>query len=333
MIMTVGTAFRQHSTRVDPGVGSRQSTAGFLLMLGSATVYIWASFDPQSQPAQNKLASWLGVVGLMLAFQLLREIEWRAVAGALVIVELVVLVNYFTAVQHGGVNAIWVGRVVMLAGLFAFLAPQRGFTRWIVLFLHLAVLLEIGKQGPLIGFLAGVLVYAAFAPSIPRRLFLGIAFLALSAAIFLTRLYGVLSSEIDDQGTASARVELWRFALSSWNGERLFGNGFGSFYVTNGFHLFPYPHNVFLEALAELGIIGLALLAACAYFGLRRAQNPRVVAVFATALVAAQVSGSIPGNHEMWLIIATCGLLRDRAKHGVPRLSAVPRRRLQKNRL
>lgn len=127
--------------------------------------------------------------------------------------------------------------------------------------------------------------------------FFGIA--ALSAGSLLQfrgieRLASIANSTTDKTG----RDELWSAALKMADANPVFGAGFGSFQgsANNLQEAGHYPHNVFLELLAENGLIGFTLFLAAL-----------VTAVFATTRRA----GTIPFTHvAIWLGFLVCTLFQ-----------------------
>jgi O-antigen ligase len=60
---------------------------------------------------------------------------------------------------------------------------------------------------------------------------------------------------------SSGRLDLWSHGLTLASAHPIFGGGFASFHgITTIEDAGHYPHNVFLEAVAETGLIGLSLL-------------------------------------------------------------------------
>ena len=72
----------------------------------------------------------------------------------------------------------------------------------------------------------------------------------------LDRLFGSLGQS-DFGDSASSRLDGQRLALNHWFQEPLFGWGIGEYSVIDGF--LRYPHNLALEILMELGLIGFWL--------------------------------------------------------------------------
>jgi O-antigen ligase len=112
--------------------------------------------------------------------------------------------------------------------------------------------------------------------------------------------------------SSNGRSQLWSEAWGLFTSHPLFGAGTGSFFGFDGLN--QYPHNLFLEVAAELGLVGLVLLVvflASSWFGVVRAARrfglpgrPEVALVaslFTAALVNAMFSGDITTNGGLWL--------------------------------
>jgi O-antigen ligase len=118
----------------------------------------------------------------------------------------------------------------------------------------------------------------------------------------------------DTSGESTTRAQLWDEALHALPNDPLtlaFGRGTGAFA-----HLdpsYPYPHNVPIELLYELGLVGLAAFVLAvvtavvrvAGVALRRGPTSRVAGLAAALLVGAlvnsQFTGDLAGNTDIWL--------------------------------
>lgn len=111
------------------------------------------------------------------------------------------------------------------------------------------------------------------------------------------------------QGSTGGRFDLLRAGASLFAHHPIFGAGFGSFVgLVPGYQ---YPHNIFLEIGADLGIIGLLLIFVplawgslrLAWQGIRTADSTTAVllGILAAYLVAANFSGDLPSNRGLWI--------------------------------
>jgi O-antigen ligase len=119
-----------------------------------------------------------------------------------------------------------------------------------------------------------------------------------------------LRDRLTDPG-ADGRIDHWRVALEEFDGAPLAGTGAGTFEVVWAARRPPNDgqvldaHNIYLENLGELGIVGLALLG-CVLVGIlavlagrmRRPERPLYAAAFAVAL-AWTIHAAIDWDWEM----------------------------------
>ena len=132
-----------------------------------------------------------------------------------------------------------------------------------------------------------------------------------------------LASRIEAGESANPRVELWRYAVDRWNERPLVGHGVGAWpvllYSRDERH---YPHNLILELLVELGVVGLALFAALVLVLARRVSLRRLredpammlaVMLCINAFINAMTSGDISDNRNLFAML---GLLAMRPPGG-----------------
>lgn len=153
----------------------------------------------------------------------------------------------------------------------------RSLSRWCLAFAALALLLTQSRGG-LLAFVAILLVHAYFSArdrkTRMRRVALVLIVCLLAAAVagfFFQRL-----GEIDDF-TAVSRLAIWSGAFTVFAQSPLFGTGFGNLRGLMG-GLLSLPdgwtgdaHNLYLELLAETGLIGFAAFGILMFFALRTA--------------------------------------------------------------
>ncbi|MHC4143510.1 MAG: O-antigen ligase family protein [Planctomycetota bacterium] len=123
----------------------------------------------------------------------------------------------------------------------------------------------------------------------------------------------------------TSRLLIWTTGLQMWRENWLLGVGFGSFRTESGLGVWKQPHNLFIEGLCELGIIGFLMITALVAVPLslcwdsRRSQDPLRIAVaaqFLFLLTCAMFSGDITDNR---LMLTFCGaLMAHAALHSKP---------------
>jgi O-antigen ligase len=186
-----------------------------------------------------------------------------------------------------------------------------------------------GSRGPLLGLIAGALVLGALSlqsADARRRLLLVVPVGLVAAFVVgrvvpgqsITRVLSFISGS-DTQG--EDRIALWHAAWRVFGDHPVLGLGTGGFGSLS--NLYDYPHNLVLEVAAELGVVGLLLLAAIVWTGgaqahrAWRGSDRPVEAGFALALLAyallnAMFSGDIAGNGQIWLAVGLGGGLGSR---------------------
>lgn len=105
------------------------------------------------------------------------------------------------------------------------------------------------------------------------------------------------------------RPLLWADGLRVWLEHPLFGAGFASFSEASTYETWRHPHNLFLEALSELGLTGFVLVAGMVFLPLRAIVRKgaefveptflMLGAVWVAVLSAAMVGGDITDNRVL----------------------------------
>ena len=182
-------------------------------------------------------------------------------------------------------------------------------------------LLGSGSRGPVVALIFGlaVLLILGIAGGAARRPLLLIAASALAAVALVPQLLPnsvvsrAFSFATEDATLASnGRFTEWDTAYEAFVRDPWTGVGTGEYAGLRGEAL--YPHNIFLEPAAELGIPGLllvlAIVAGAAYqlgrvwratAGEERLAAAAALALFVTALANALFSGAMPHNLALWL--------------------------------
>jgi O-antigen ligase len=140
-------------------------------------------------------------------------------------------------------------------------------------------------------------------------------------------LAGVFLEKVNATGTTNddvSRIALGQHAIGAFFGTSGLGLGTGGFgvefpiastqgdvFAAGGIPGRNYPHNIFLEAMAELGIVGLALMIAWvkrSLDGLKRIaragfqETSVLVGLWVFALVNSCVSGDFVSNVPVWVL-------------------------------
>jgi O-antigen ligase len=154
------------------------------------------------------------------------------------------------------------------------------------------------SRSAIVACVAGLVLLAVLRGLVSKRWALAGAIVLAVAAVLLARpVYQRFQSPAPDTRDAArlatvsghGRTTLWRSALTIGAHHPLAGAGAGAWRRVAGKDRFPAnPHSLELQVFAELGVLGLALLAAFLVGVLRRRAPPEALAAFvAWALVAA----------------------------------------------
>lgn len=135
--------------------------------------------------------------------------------------------------------------------------------------------------------------------------------------VVIMRLTGLFRSLSSDTSTVG-RITRYITALNMWGDKPILGKGVGSFPLFySGTELRDYPHNIFLEILSELGILGFGvftlLIVTSLYNGWRLFKlkfkgidslQMTLLLVFLYLFINANVSGSLNDNRLMFNFIS-----------------------------
>jgi hypothetical protein len=327
----------------------------FLLgaMLAASLLY-----TPELSYGVDKVARFwaFGVLGLALGLGLSHEERSRegmlrgfAVVGAILALLGVARlasqgIDHQLAVLGGGPN-VYV-RVLFFGLLSATALSAVSTDRRVAAFwggvsvLHLVPMLFTGSRGGMIAALAALACIALVAwCGRPRSRTLGLWAIALLAVLGIFGLwlpaqfpelfgaasrYRMLASELPGGMSLSARLEAARLALAAFQSHPALGLGAGGF---ASLHALRYPHNLVLEALSEIGAVGMGLLVTVGLLVLQRllrvlrrgapAGIGVVVVGWALGLlvfgfVSAQFSGDFGDSRFLWFaagLVAGVGLM------------------------
>ena len=114
--------------------------------------------------------------------------------------------------------------------------------------------------------------------------------------------------------SVEVRVQSYTHAIKYWNQAPFWGFGIGSWPVLyDSMDLRSYPHNIFLEILVELGLVGVVLfsafiLKACSYVAPLKSIADKQISItllmlISFTLINAMISGDIPDNRDLFACI------------------------------
>jgi O-antigen ligase len=245
-------------------------------------------------------------------------------------------------IHFGAANYLLVGRLCGLGALVAlggWLYSRHTTAGWLslALFVGLCFVLAIGGgRGPLVATALALLIPVGLSIRLTTRriryspTLLSVLVLLLATAVGFV-LYGAVTeyrletlrrlellSMPDFGNSAGRRVELYGEGAHLVAGAPLLGSGAGSWPLLTGHRdLVQYPHNLFTELLVETGLVGLVLFLALLGAALRPVsldrlrQDPQALCammLFANTFFNAMVTGDLPGNRAMFMMIGVLAL-------------------------
>ncbi len=191
--------------------------------------------------------------------------------------------------------------------------------------LFAVALVATGSRGPLLALLVGLAVLLTLVLRQGQGLRYTVVFLGavVASVVVVPRMLstpGAIDRALSlftDAGSglsSNGREVLWNQAIEAVSLHPLLGLGTGGFAAIQP--LERYPHNLFLEAAAEMGVVGLVLVVAVIATGIvylvdawnrgtesERSQVALTSALLATAVVNANFSGDITGNSSVWFAV------------------------------
>ena len=230
-----------------------------------------------------------------------------------------------------GVNPIWVGRYFsysILVGIYLIFVYAKDFTKHIgkIFFITILAISQFffiiltGSRGPLMALIVAVF-YFIFSKY--RFNFVKIIALFLSVILILLILYSFVPQDIierilntSNSGKITVVIRLLAYieAINNFKDSILRGIGFGSYkFGGEFFGALIYPHNVFMEMLAETGLLGFLLFIFIVFYPVylfwkrKRLFDPNlfslIISLFIAALINSNLSGHIGGNCYLWFSI------------------------------
>jgi O-antigen ligase len=243
----------------------------------------------------------------------------------------------YTFVNVLGSNYLGVGRIVGMGAVIIWaniqalqIYWQKKITLLLLLGIFMYSLMIIGGRGPLIATAIPMLLITAIAYMQSHnkvKLFLRFVFILIAAAIisivgstfikgFEIRLLTIdrllLIGQTGSGEIAGVRQWLYEAAVNMWYAKPIFGYGIGSFpiYIDVG-DIKEYPHNLILEILAELGLLGCIFFVVPVYLAVKylcdfwanKTLELTIVSLLLNAIINALFSGDIPDNRAIYAFL------------------------------
>jgi len=279
-----------------------------------------------------------------------RILLWFRNLLIVIVVTMMGYILYFLTISSGislllrvsilGANPITVGSFLAIgAGMVVILINRSAFKYWTlyipILGILIIAIIATGSRGPLFSFLSGVLLFGIFFEKTNQKQLLlfflySVIFLVIALLILPENLTGrylnyttgdlVIQREgVKRLSTIAMRLQYWELSISEWLRSIktvLIGvgsGGFSSFYILRDYKF--YPHNMFVEVLLELGVIGLSLLVLFWYkiakilFSIIKIESISIISAMwiiaaVVSFLGAQFSGDINGNRVVWMFAA-----------------------------
>ncbi len=252
------------------------------------------------------------------------------------------LFGYLVRLSVFGSNPIGVARIVALGiGFAAVYIIRKDKNELLIAIMVLSILIptlfSTGSRGPLVSLFLAALVYVFFLEQQNRQriyslsvmLFLLLLLFLLILPESITKRFLEISGDtivvtetgIERVSTIASRLHFWEMALENWlsaPSRWLSGFGSGSFsnlFVWRDFRW--YPHNIFVEILYELGILGMSLfllmwaLFTKAVYSVKKLKSristqPLLIIIAMLILFFASFfSGDINSNRLYWMLFGS----------------------------
>lgn len=202
-------------------------------------------------------------------------------------------------------NSIWFGRYVAII-LLVLLLTFKGNNKYlhiILIILAISLLYKSGARGPMLGVLVTVILLRLNRFMIVT-ISLGMLLLLIMIGINFSFNVNTLLLSMNDFSSI-ARIDYYQFVINQFLEIPLWGYGYGSYGLLYlGDDVVFYPHNLLLEVLYEMGLISLLFIIYMIASSLKRARNSEVLrAVLIFVLINSMVSGDIPGNFGLFVIM------------------------------
>ena len=269
------------------------------------------------------------IVGIML-FQFVYFLRWGDFA---------IVLAYWNRISIPGANPIQVSRYLaigaaMMIALMIRNKPSNSIHYFIILSVILLSIILSGSRGPLVSIIIGSILYAFLFERKRSSRIIGYGMIGVSTITILLlflpesltqRFFDISQGSviITQQGvkrvsTIATRFEFWSMSVQAWFSSvtnffvGLGAGGFSSLFIWRDWRW--YPHNLFFEIIAELGLVGLIIGAAfikksyqLINKGIQRGSftdhSALWVAGTIVMFIAAQFSGDFNDNRILWMFI------------------------------
>jgi len=251
----------------------------------------------------------------------------------------IIVLAYWNRISIHGANPIQVSRYLaigaaMMIALLIRNKPSQSLHYFIMLFVLLLNIILSGSRGPLVSIIIGSIMYAFLYESKHSSRIFGYGILAIGSITALLlllpenltqRFFDLSQSAIimTQQGvtkvnTITTRFEFWSMSVQAWFSSvtnfflGLGAGGFSSLFIWRDWRW--YPHNLFFEIIAELGLVGLIIGTAfltksyqAIKSGMQRGSFTEHSALWVAGTIviffSTQFSGDFNDNRILWMFI------------------------------
>ena len=297
-------------------------------------IYTFFSLFWSSNPiyGSNKLilftlVSFLPSISIYITYIAYKKLTWQPslVLGFIYILIIIIFGGIYNVNNQrftlSVINPIWISRAAFyLIAISIFQFSLNKLIRTIIISLALFVALLTQSKGPFLSFvLSGVttyLIYIYFDKDIgkKRKIYNLIKITLLSGIILITLFYfleknfefisnsriGLIFDlkKLYLQPSSINRIYRYIRAIKLFIKNPIIGQGIGSYALTS---IRDYPHNLFLECLSELGIIGFVLFYWPIYQSIKNTalKYPLVFFLILQAVINSMLSGDLTSNQEI----------------------------------
>lgn len=271
-----------------------------------------------------------------LKISLLLIAVWMALEGLVIVAS-----GASGFLQVTGSNYLGLGRILGI-GLVVALARGKGIQRstkekyfyLCIILLFLFIMLKGGGRGPLLALFGGWFITALVNMNLSSffsRLHLSRRFLTKCALVLCLALAVMSNLELlantsqtvsrikilfSSEGygiSGDSRLQHWKNATALWTRNPIIGYGIGSWPILNDTDdRRSYPHNIVMEILVEMGMIGLLPFLLLFFSALKNTRKASKSDAFFlqmllfVSLLNAMVSGDIPDNRFLFTAIGLC---------------------------
>lgn len=263
-----------------------------------------------------------GYIGIFLIYIDKKKLNY----GIFNLSTIFVLLNLFWANESssgtsrlvlGDMNPIWNARLIGICLLYSLIEimffKKRSFKILILALISAYTIFKTGSRGPIVGIVISLaFIYIFFSLNSFKKILNNLGFIIFSIISYTYLiLYTNILDNLDLLDLSSGRVELYRIAIKLFIKHPL-GSGLGGFGNVIRIDGLSYPHNIFLESLAETGFVFTILLFSIILLSTKRAiyitkNNPSnlifIFAILIYSIVNAMFSGDLTSPKEMYIIM------------------------------